>query len=529
MERTPDTSAPWDVLRARLGEKQVLTDEETRVLYSTDFSEEHRPAAAAILLPGSTEEVSEAVKLATSAGYAVIPRGGGMTYTRGFVPEREQSVILDLGRLNRVLAVDTEDLFVSVEAGVTWKQLREALRGKGYRVPFMGTLSGVRATVGGGLGNNATGVGRGDITDHLLGLEVVAYDGRVIQTGALATGSATPLHRYFGPDLTGLFVHDGGALGIKTRAAFRLVKNPGGTAYSSFGFRDRHSMVSALVAIAKLGVHSEMFAFERYHHDQFATQPKPSAAEAKALLREIVSSSPSRFRGLVNVLRTVRPGGLKYLSAWDFSLNIVIDAFDHASAERAMAAARKLARRHGGTRLPAALSIALRADPFMPVDRLIVGMKGANSFPSNGNVPLSRAHEFISALESFFAENAAVMKEHGIEKTIICVSPHGLFGVEPILYWHDRMNPLRASILTGEQRTEYGKIPPNSAATEAAIRLRHGLRDLFERLGCIHYGIGKYYPYRSAVKNEDNWRTLQELKHLLDPSHLGNPGALGLD
>lgn len=527
LAKSSENASLLHALRSAVGEANVFTDEESRVVYSTDFSEEQRPAAAVVVRPGSTDEVAEVVRLAARERYAVVPRGGGMTYTRAYVPEREETVLVDTSRMNRVLEVDTDDLYITVEPGVTWKQIRETLRDEKYQIRFYGTLSGIRATVGGGLGNNATGVGKGDVTDDVLGLEVVLYDGRIVQTGALATGPS-PLLRHFGPDLTGVFLHDAGAMGIKTKASFRLARKPGGIACASFGFHDRHAMVSAICEIVRLGVHTELFGFERYHHETFANQPKPTPAEAKALLRQIVTASPSRLRGMLNAAKMMRPSGLKFLSRWNQSLHVVVEAVDYGAANRATSTLKRVARRHGASVLPPVLPIALRADPFMPVDRLILGLDGACSFPSNGAVSLSRAHELISALEKFFDENAPLMKEHGLDKTLVYVSPQSLFGIEPILYWRDRLNPLRMNILTDQQRAAWGTIPADLKAREVVIRLRHGLRDLFGRMDAVHYGIGKYYRYKDALKNEENWRTIQAVKDLLDPEHVGNPGALGL-
>src|SRR5690606_9073548 len=120
---------------------------------------------------------------AKEAGVAVSTRGGAMSYTRGHVPVRPDTVIIDATGLDRILEVNTVDRYVTVEPGVTWAQLRAALRGTGFRTPYIGTLSGNFATVGGGLSQNATGMGRVTLADHVMGLEVVLGDGRILRTG----------------------------------------------------------------------------------------------------------------------------------------------------------------------------------------------------------------------------------------------------------------------------------------------------------------------------------------------------------
>jgi FAD/FMN-containing dehydrogenase len=512
-----------------LGSENVRTDKESTELHSLDFSEERGEIAAAVVFPKTVEDVSQIVKTAASFGAAVVPRGGGMSYTLGYVPRQKKTVIVDTCRMNRILEINTDDLYLTVEPGVTWHQIHEELMDEAYRMPFIGTISGIAATVGGGLANNATGIGQGEIAESLLGVEVVLGDGRILQTGGRATGTPSPSLRHFGPDLTGLFVHDGGAFGIKTKATFRLVHKPGATSYASFGFESLHKMVDTICEAARLNVASELFAFESYHHEQFATQHTPSKKEGMEMLRRIFHSSPSRLRGVLDLLKVARPSGLKFLLQHPISFHVVVDGFNQRAADKGISAIKRIALKNGGKRLPPTLIMALRLMPFQPVSRLIQGLNGACSFPSNCNVPLSKAHELISALEAFFEENAPLMAEHGISKTRLYIIPvKGMFGVEPILYWRDRLNPLRLSILEPEQREVLGKIQPDREARAVAIELRHKMQKVFRDVGGAHFGIGKYYAYRDAHISEHSWNVLEELKKVFDPLRNINPGALGL-
>jgi len=511
-----------------LGEEHVLTDRESLIFHSVDFSERLLATASVVVFPGSTEEVAAVAKECSAAGFAIVPRGGGMSYTLGYVPERENSVIVDLRRMNRIVGINTEDLFIIGETGVTWKQIHEGLLDKSYRIPFIGTLSGVIATVGGGLGNNATGVGKGEIGDDLLGVEVVLSDGRIIQTGGRTTGSPVPLLRNYGPDLTGIFINDTGAYGIKTKATFRLLRKPGGVAFGSFGFASRKDLVSTLCESTRLGVASELVAFERYHHEQVASELAPSREEGMAMLGKIIQSSSSRLRGIRDILRSIRPGGVKFLGRHACSFHATVDAFDQRGADRGLAAIKRIARTHGGKTIPPLLPLVMRADPFQPVDRIIQGVQGACSIPSHCIIPLSRAHELMATLEEFYEEHAPMMQQHGLEKTYTYIMVKGMFGVEPIIYWTDTLNPLRLSILSPERREVLQKVPANREAREAAIELRQRMIDRFRDFGGAHYGIGKFYPYRGVFQSEEAWNIMEELKNIFDPHHLMNPGALGL-
>ena len=516
-------------LQQTLGADKVCTDASTLELFSYDFSEQQLETPAVIVQPASTDDVVSIMHISQASGLPVVARGGGMSYTLAYLPKQPDTIAIDMRSMNRILEVNTEDLYMTVQAGVTWEQLHVALSDLNYRMPFMGTLSGTRATVGGGLGNNATGIGRGMITDSLLGMEVVLADGRVLQTGSRAYSHPEPTSRHFGPDLTGLFIHDNGAFGIKTEATFRLARKPKGLAFTSFGFRSDLEAVRAVVAIGRTGLASEIQTLGRYHNQEFAVAMQPSPAEARAMLRNVMRISGTRGRGLWNVFQTVRAGGLGFLRKWQRTLHVVVDGFDQVAADRAMREVRAIATQHGGVRLPPAIAIAMRAQPFHPIERLMVGSRAQCSFPSNCSVPLSRAEQLVGSLDRFFSAQASFMEEHGLEVTRLYLYVPDLFGCEPIIYWKDRLNPLRMSVVSKDMREELAKIPDNPEGRAAALELRQRLLEYSRRFHGIHFQIGKFYPYRDKLVSGTQWEMMQSVKKLLDPDGRMNPGVLGLD
>jgi FAD/FMN-containing dehydrogenase len=130
---------------------------------------------AGLLRVRDVERLARTVAALTRAGVPVVPRGGGMSYTGGYLGGAG-SVVVDASVLDRIVELAPEDHYVVVEAGVTWKQLNAALAPHGLRTPFFGTFSGARATVGGGLSNGALFFGsarHGTAADCTLGLEVI--------------------------------------------------------------------------------------------------------------------------------------------------------------------------------------------------------------------------------------------------------------------------------------------------------------------------------------------------------------------
>lgn len=509
-----------------LGSANVIRTERECRLYSTDFSEVELATAAAIVRPHSTGDVVALVKAANRHRVPLAPRGGGMSYTLGYVPARPGTVLLDMTAMNRILEINVEDLRVTVEPGVTWKQLHEALRPTGYYVPFVGTFSGERATVGGGLGNNAVGHGGTDIGEHLLGMEVVLPDGRVLQTGARAHAPREPIVRGYGPDFTGVFVHDAGAFGIKTQASFRLVRRPRATAYRTYGFSSEETLVKAICAAARLGTATEIFSFGEYHHRLFAGQPKPPPTEAAALAKAVLANAPSRMRGLMHLGTLAR--GMRFLLRWPYSLTVTVDSHSVRGADECAREIDRVMQGLGGRRLPPSLGIALRAQPFFRIGTLMVGLDGASSFPSNFSVPLSRAQELVAEARAFFEENAGEMRRHGVYVATIFISWKGIFGMEPIIFWPDRLNPLRFETALPQIREAFGGQQARPETRAYAVDLRRRLVDRLQHLAPAHFQIGKFYPYREAVAGHAGWDLIEDFKKRLDPAGLINPGALGL-
>ena len=130
-------------------------------------------------------------------------------------------------------------MFVTVEPGVTWAELDKALGVRGIRTPFRGPFSGLAATVGGSISQNALGLGTntwGVSCESVLAMEVITADGLIIRTGQAGSKSGVPFFRHYGPDLTAVFTGDCGALGFKARITLKLMKARPRSGCLSFGF-----------------------------------------------------------------------------------------------------------------------------------------------------------------------------------------------------------------------------------------------------------------------------------------------------
>ena len=175
-----------------------------------------------IVIPETTEEVSEIVKIANKYKIHMVPRGGGADLVGGSVTQG--GILLDLTRMNQIIEINVDDYYVITGCGITWGALLSELQKKGVTTGILGPGSGFSATIGGGLSNATVGFSStkyGLVPDICLGVEVVLPNpqGTIIRTGSAANKYAAPFCRYgVAPDFTGLFMGDVGTMGIKTKA-----------------------------------------------------------------------------------------------------------------------------------------------------------------------------------------------------------------------------------------------------------------------------------------------------------------------
>jgi D-lactate dehydrogenase (cytochrome) len=514
-------------LEGVLGKGKVLSDAESRHFYSSDLSYRPHATAAAVIQPGTVEELAKAVGASTRAGFAVVARGGGMSYTSGYTPDRDSTVLVDMRRLNRILEVNTEDMYVVVECGCTWKELFEKLQPLGVRTPYWGPLSGMYATVGGALSQNSLFHGSGvhhTVAESLLGLRVVLADGSVLTTGSSAHKNSNAFWRHFGPDLTGIFTADTGAFGIKAVAVLRLITTPKHTAYLSYKFDRIEQMLAAQLRIARLDISSECYGFDPYYNAGFEKQGI-TFEEGLSIVGKIARKGG--LKGLKKAAQ-VAMGGKRILKSVPYSLHMTFDGHTEAVAAEHMDLAADICVEEGGTEMANAIPTVFRANPFGGVRTILLGSDGEIWIPVHGFFPLSKAIPAAQATEKFLAENQVLMDQWDIKTSYLTCFAGAEFVIEPSLYWRDQLGEFRLSLIEPEFAEKWKHFPPDEARRRVALQLRDGLRDLYDRVGGLHLQIGKYYPYLSIMNNEVTPRVVRGVKDVLDPQHLINPGALEL-
>jgi D-lactate dehydrogenase (cytochrome) len=244
--RKPLPSGFAAALQSRFGARLSLADG-VREHHGRDESPYPPMSPDAVVFAESIDDIVALVQQCGEHRVPLIPYGVGSSL-EGHLLAVQGGVSLDLSRMNRVLAVDAEDLTVTVQAGVTRKQLNEELKSTGLFFPID---PGADATLGGMASTRASGtnaVRYGTMRENVLALAVVTAEGKVIRTSRRARKSSA------GYDLTRLFVGAEGTLGVIAEITLRVYPQPEAISAAVCSFPTVKAAVDTTIQTIQLGI-----------------------------------------------------------------------------------------------------------------------------------------------------------------------------------------------------------------------------------------------------------------------------------
>lgn len=515
-----------DQLAALVGAEHVHSDEATRHAMSEDIFAQGG-LAGLVVAPATRDQLSAVLKIARAAGLAILPRGGGMSYTKGYVAETSGALLIDTRRMDKIITISPEDMIATVEAGCTWASLHAALAPLGLRTPFWGPLSGISSTIGGGVSqlNAFFGAGIwGTTSDSVTALTIVLADGSVLRTGTAGTIGASPFFKHYGPDLTGLFCGDCGALGVKAEVTLRLIPAPTHEAHLSFSMPDLAQTAAATAAVARTNLASEVCAFD------------PNLARIRlrrASLLQDVKTLAAVIGAQKNVLDGVKQGarmalaGRGFMDDAGYTLHLITEGASKAQVEAAADQLRHLVKSHGGREIENTIPKAMRAAPFTPLNN-ILGPDGERWVPIHGIVALSQGPACWQALDALFASYQQAFDQRGMTSgyLVTTLATNG-FLIEPVCFWPDARFGLHETTLEPSYLAKLPKLPANPDNAALVDEVREKILDIFQHFGAAHFQIGRTYRY-AATRAPETMGLLKAIKAYLDPENRMNPGVLGL-
>lgn len=206
-------------LRQAIGKEKVKDDEHILVTYATDYRRSMYAKPSLVVLPESTEDVREILKIANKHIVPITVQARG-NHSQFSVPS-EGGIVLDCRRLNKIIEINTDSGYAVIETGVTFDDFTAALKEKGFRC-HIPTAPGGATPVGNYLLKPAGSLSSRHL-DCIQGLEVVLPDGTVFNTGSAAFPNVGSHLRYGPyPDLSGLYTLAYGTMGVVTKAAVKI-------------------------------------------------------------------------------------------------------------------------------------------------------------------------------------------------------------------------------------------------------------------------------------------------------------------
>jgi len=419
----------------------------------------HRPDI--VVRPSTREEVQEILKLANRHKVPVVPLASGIN-RKGLCIASKGGILLDLRRMNRILEINEEMMAATIEPGVSFGQLVQEARKKGFRVitPYAPSTASVLANyMLRGIYGTATRYG----IDHLINMEVVLPDGAILQTGSAAFNQSLPYCNIVnGPDLCKLFQANPGTLGVVTKGVIRLYEMP--------------EVIEPLIAI----------------YPDYASMVEPSIEMTR---RDLVASCwPMMFTGAAMKILTDFMGEDVYMM-W-----LYLEG-NRGQVERDKEAVEKITERYDGFFLP---EVPMLDRDTMIKDQIwertsVRGWKGGNMYGCS-------FYGVMKSVTRYYEVTREISKRHGFDAfhyESVPVAPfHGqLTYNDPCIFW-------------------------DAGDTEQVKEIKEIHEEIKRSLADIGiYGWFRPFPSvvdtSKLGRYGEMWR---KIKELIDPNAIMNPG-----
>ncbi|MGD9866595.1 MAG: FAD-binding oxidoreductase [Hyphomicrobiales bacterium] len=288
-------------LRGLVSPENVISDEDGRRAFETDGLTAYRQMPLAVVLPGTTEEVSAVLRYCHDNDIKVVARGAGTSLCGGALPMAD-AVVVGVSRMNRVLDVDYVNRTARLQTGITNLGISNHVAPDGFFYA-PDPSSQLACTLAGNIGMNSGGahcLKYGVTTNNILGLRMVMMDGEIVDIGGEEMDQA-------GYDLLGLVIGSEGQFGIATEATVRILRSAEGARPMLMGFDSSEAAgecVSAIIGAGIIPVAIEFMDKPAIHVcEEFAKAGYPLDVEALLIIE--VEGSESEIATLLDKVKSI--------------------------------------------------------------------------------------------------------------------------------------------------------------------------------------------------------------------------------
>lgn len=299
---TPFTTVDEEIahqLAAIAGDAQVSTSEADRAHYAVDQSGHAPHMADVIVWPRTAEQVARILSVANERRIAVTPWGAGTSLEGNPIPVHG-GILLNMGRMQQIVAVHADDFQVTVQPGLGYKDLNDHLAQYGL---FFPPDPGANASIGGMLANNAAGIRTvryGATKDNVLRAQVALADGRLLTVGSRSVKQSS------GYDLLHLFIGSEGTLGVITEATLKLAPIPPYMSAVVATFPDVAAAVETVVAVRGSGLDPAALEFiDAYHARILSQEEGVDLGEQPVVFMEFHAAHESALDAGVRLVREI--------------------------------------------------------------------------------------------------------------------------------------------------------------------------------------------------------------------------------
>ncbi len=461
-------------LKSVVGAPNVLTDDGDLAPYLVDARRRYRGSTLCVVRPASTGEVSKVLALCHEVGVAVVPQGGNTGMCGGATPHADRnSIVLALGRMNRVRSIDPLNSTISVDAGCTLAAVQAEAAAAGRLFP-MSLGSEGSCQIGGNIATNAGGTAvlrYGPMRDLVLGIEAVMPDGRIVNAMKALRKDNT------GYALKHLFIGSEGTLGVITGAVLKLFARPASNAVVLVGLDDIDAALHLLHHVqARAG--SRLTNFEVISRGEY----------------ELVMKLP---KGLQDPLAERHP--------WVAIVELT-DPDPQAALDDELATIVHEAMENGTVREAVLANSEAQAELIWEIRHSVTeaNINAGLSFSHDTSVPVSQVPDFV----------------RGVEWRVTERFPAAL----PVFVGHVGDGNIHAVVVLPRDAAEAQDVEATAAAVNAIVD------EVALSLGgsiSAEHGIGRSNRARlRAYLDPADLTLMRDIKGLFDPKGLMNPGVL---